>query len=124
MDSIVININVNLINIKPEYQDPPYITLIDYIFTNKDYVELIYNYYRVGGEYKNDTKLINYKNKLQKNEFSNLLENLKNKYIDFENNPEKYKKMVRKSKKKINKLTNERIYQYIYKGILLNSKFI
>ena len=124
MDSIVININVNTINIKPEYKDLSYITLIDYIVNNKDYIEIIYNYYRLAGKYIDNKNLTNKIDKLRKNEFNKFVKTLKRKYLNLVNNPEKYKKIAKKAKIKVNKLTNERIYQYIYKGILLNSLFI
>ena len=124
MDSIVINVNINTINIKPEYKDPPYITLIDYVVNNKDYIEIIYNYYRVSGKYIDNKNLKNKVDKLQKKEFNKFVKTLNKKYLNLVNNPEKYIKMAKKTKNKVNKLTNERLYQYIYKGILLNSLFI
>lgn len=124
MDSIIINVNINTISIKPEYKDPKYITLIDYVINNKDYIEIIYNYYRVSKRYIDDKKLKNKVDKLQKKEFNKFVKTLNKIYMNLVDNPTKYKKMSKKAKNKVDKLTNERIYQYIYKGIILNSLFI
>ena len=75
MDSIVINVNVNTVNIDPEYTDPHYITLIDYIVDNKDYIEILYNYYRVGGKYINKTTKDRI-DALQKKEFDLFTKNI------------------------------------------------
>ena len=45
-------------------------------------------------------------------------------YINLVNNKKLYKTMAKNTKDKVNKLSNTRIYQYLYKGIILNSLFI
>lgn len=123
MNSIVINVSVNTIDINNQYKDPRYTSLIDYIIDNKDYINIVYNYYILSGKNNNET-IIKKKNKLHKEEFNKFVTKLNKVYINLEKNPEKYKKMAKKAKNKVNKMSNERLYQYIYKGILLNSKFI
>ena len=126
MNSIVINININTISLDPEYKDPPYITLIDYVVDKKDFVEIIYNYYRISNKLKNLSNNIDKKKiiELQKKEFDKFTIKLKKTYIKLIKNPDKYKKMAINTTNKVNQLTNERIYQYIYKGIVLNSNII
>ena len=124
MDSVVINVNVNTINLKPKYEDPPYITLIDYIVDNKDYVEILYKYYRVDSIYMKNRNIESNVIKLQHEEFDKFVKKLNEIYFKLIKSPKKYKNMAKKTTEKVRKLTNERIYQYIYKGILLNSQFI
>lgn len=124
MDSIVINVNVKTINLKPKYEDEPYITFIDYVVDKKDYVEIIYTYYRVDREYKDDKKLSKKVDSLNNSEFKKFTHTLQKLFDDFVKHPKKYEKMVASAKKKVEQLTNENIYAYIYRAILENSKII
>lgn len=131
MNSVVINVNVNTIGLKlvnnkfiKEYEDPPYITIIDYVVNKNDYIEVLYTYYRVSSDYKDNKNLVDKIDKKQKDEFDKFVEKLDKVYYELVRNPEKYRKMAKETTQKVKKLTNDRIYQYIYKGILLNSKYL
>ena len=123
MNSIIINVNIELINIEPYYVDKKYITLIDYVMKPKNYIEIVFKYYRC--DWKCETKSLQKKLTILNDlEFDKFLYKLKNIYLDYQKQPSKYEKMVKYSRKRIEKLNNERIYQYIYKCILLNSELI
>jgi hypothetical protein len=111
MNSVVVKINIETIG--DDYYDKSWISFIDYAVDNTDYVNIIVKYYRITD---GTAKMKN------ENEFLKLIKTLKIVYDDINNNPTKYKLMIKKTKKKIEKLTNDRIYQYIYTGIVLNSK--
>jgi hypothetical protein len=111
MDSVVIRIDVE--SIGDDYKDKPWISFIDYIVNTDDYVGITIKYYR--------NKNVTDKEKNEK-EFKKLIKKLEIVYTHINNNPNKYKKMVKNAKTKVSKLTNDRIYQYIYTGIVLNSK--
>ena len=123
MNSIIINVNIELVNIEPNYIDKKYITFIDYIVDSKDYIDIIYKYYRCDWKCSS-TELEKKLKDLNSNEFENFIQTLKDLYKDYKNNPNKYDKMINQTRKKIDKLNNERVYSYIYKCIKLNSKLI
>jgi len=121
MDSLVINVNLKLKNIYPEYEDDVYISLIDYIVEkNVDYIDITEYYYRVNRD--SPKEYSDKKDKLNKETFCTVLKKLLQIYEDVDNNPEKYKKMIQSGREKILYLTNNRVYNYIYKAILLNTK--
>ena len=88
-----------------------------------NYVNIDYNYYRCEVDCV-DKKTIEFVEKNKKKEFDKFMVNLNNIYIKMINNPKHYAKMSKSANKKVNTLSNERIYQYIYKGIVHNSKYI
>jgi hypothetical protein len=119
MKSNIINVNVN--NIGKDYNDKNYISFVDYIVNNKDYHEININFYRIN-YFKYDENLI--KNYQQQNveEFNKFIDKLKKIYIKVENDKEENDKKIMSGYNKINKLTNDRIYHYIYTAIVLNNK--
>lgn len=128
MNSVIINVNIKTININSDYDDNYWISFIDYVIDKKHYENLEYKYYRISGKYLNDKDNINKikenTQKLQKKEFKKFTKKLQELYYKINNNIEFYKKKAKKTKLEVEKLTNERIYQYIYRGILLNSELI
>lgn len=103
-------IRVKLEKITEEYHDKSFITFADYILKSTDYISIKYNYY-----HKDKVR-----NEKEFKKFSNKLVNV---YHDIEKNKdEKYSKMVDRAYSKMNKLTNERIYQCVYLMLLLQEK--
>ena len=124
MDSVTINVNVELINIEPYYTDNKYISFIDYVVGPNNYVEITYKYYRVPIRRRDEKELVAKAEEYQEKEFENFIKTLNDVYEDIQNHPQKYKKMVKSANDLTNKLTNERIYNYLYRYILLNSEVL
>ena len=123
MNSIIINVNIELINLEPKYIDKKYISFVDYVVNENDYIEILFKNYRVDWKVKTpelDKKIKN----LNEKEFQKFIDTLIKIYDEFKKNPKKYEKMISNTRKKIEKLNNERVYSYIYKCIKLNSKYI
>ena len=120
MDSIIININVETDFLERNEVYKKYLSFIDLVVTEKNYVEILFKYKREHEDLSEKTnKRLREENQ---KEFVKLVNKI-NRIYKNRNDP-KYKKMVSDSKKLVNKLTNERIYSYLYRAILLNSKLI
>lgn len=124
MDSVVINVNVELINMEPSYTDRKYISFIDYVVGQDNYVEIVYKYYRMSISHRQDKEKVAKLEMYQEREFENFIKTLNDVYEDIRKHPQKYKKMIKKAQELTNKLTNDRIYNYLYRYILLNSEAI
>jgi hypothetical protein len=124
MDSVVINVNVELINIDPSYTDKKYISFIDYVVSQDNYIEIVYKYYRIGISHRQDKEKMAKLEIYQEHAFENFIKTLNDIYEDIHKHPQKYKKMIKKAQELTNKLTNDRIYNYFYRYILLNSELI
>lgn len=113
MKSIVINVNVN--TIYDTYEDKDIISFQDYVLTKGvDYINIDVSYYVK----KYDPKFVE-KNKKEK---VKMLAKIENVYKNYAKNKSKYDAMVENSYNKITTLSNERIYDYIYRCLVLNSK--
>jgi hypothetical protein len=71
----------------------------------------LYKYYRA--DTIADEKYHAKARELQKKQFEKFTKKLEKIYNKANENPEKYMKKIKKGYKYVNKLTNERIYQYI-----------
>jgi hypothetical protein len=115
MKSHIININVKLIS--TTYTDEKYISFIDYIVNKNDYEEIVLKYYRQNQNLTVKTnELYMKKNSIEFDKFINKLSEI---YAKLE---KKSNGKINSGFNKINKLTNERIYHYIYTAILLNAE--
>lgn len=118
-NSYVINVNVRLYNIYPKYEDPEYITLIDYYMDKNNYINVYYNYYKTNHnapkEYKEKAE------KLNNDEFPKFITNLKTIYDRIEKCPDRYEIKKQESYKKIQTLNMKRVYHYIYCALILLS---
>lgn len=115
MKSIVVDVNVKTHHIDLNKIDDEWISFTNYIVKkNKDYVGFVIDYYRTG-EYSKKYDDMN------KKALDDLFVKLIRLYQDSQKNPKKYDKIVKSGYDKMTKLTNERVYQYIYRMILLNS---
>jgi hypothetical protein len=120
--SIVININVKTISYgKDNYIDEEYQSFIDQVITKKDYIDILLVYYKYKGD---DPILIEKNNEKNEKEFNKVINKINFVFNDYKNNKNKYDKIIQNTYNKVINLTNERIYSYIYKGILENSKII
>jgi len=108
MKSILIHIDSETIT--EEYHDKRFINFCDYIVPRSDFIPITYKYYHKDNE----------KNEI---EFEKFIFKLENTYEKIKQNEEKYQKMSERAYEKMNKLTNERIYQCVYLMFTLNSKF-
>jgi len=114
MKSIVINVDMYTFSLDDKYVDYPWISLINYIVKpNKHYINIKLNYY-----YSKDNK--DEMNRLNNDIFLKFINKLQKIY-----NYDKLQildKMVDRGYKRVNRLTNEHIYKYIYNCIVQNSK--
>jgi len=123
MKSIVININMKTIMYKDdiiESIDEKFISFIDYIIKPNNDFEYTYTYHM-----KNDNNFFMSStiNDYIIEENNKLLQFLKSIPSKYNSNKEQYNKMIERNYKKVFKLTDERMYSYIYRSILLNSEF-
>jgi hypothetical protein len=120
--SLVINISVITINFGKYFTvDMDWETLIDYVIDGKDYINIILKFYQYNGDdndIKKETKRLN------ENEFNKVVNKLNKIYETFETNKDKYDKIINNGYENVKQLTNERIYSYIYRAIIENSKII
>lgn len=120
MNSLVINVNVELINIDPPYSDQKYISFIDLIMDESNSIEILYRYYRVDHE-SSKRHQAEY---LQRREFKEFISKLKLVYTFMEKYPNEYDKIVNKNKQNISKITNDTINEYVYNCIKYNSQVL
>lgn len=121
--SLVININVITIFIDDNniFIDDEWETLIDYILEKNDYINLTLKYYEYNGKNENvKNKIL----KMNEREFNKIISKINNIYNDFNINEKKYDKIIKNGYDKVSKLTMDRIYSYIYRAIVENSKII
>ncbi len=127
MKSHVININVKLIS--EEYTDEKYITFIDYIINKNNYHEIVLKYYRENYNLPVETNQLYMEKNID--EFNKFIRKLSNIYKKLEKertvkissrSTKKKTDKINQSFDKINQLTNERIYHYIYTGIVRNAE--
>ena len=120
MNSFVINVNTYTKNLYPKYKDSIVETFADYCIKKKYYFDITYICYRTSKEseqkYHDKVKI------LQKKQFEKFVEKLEKIYNRVNNNITKYEKKIEKGKKYMNKLSLNRIYQYIYKAIIFISQ--
>jgi hypothetical protein len=121
--SLVINVNVigifiddNKIEIGNKWE-----TFIDYIVDSNDYINLVLKYYNYYGQNDNIRKEII---KMNEREFNKIVNKINKIYDDFNINEKKYEKIIKNGYEKVSQLTMERIYSYIYRAIIENSKII
>jgi hypothetical protein len=122
-NSIIININVKTKSYEhTSYNDDLYISFIDLIMKpNIDYIDIIYNYTSYRGY---DINIINKVNKINNDEILKIGNKIENIVDTYSSNTNKYDKMIKSYQNKIEKLSNDKIYEYIYELILENSKVI
>jgi len=124
MDALVINVDVETRSYYPEWQDDYYETFTDYIvepdvdYINIKYTYHKYNYLEAPPDVRDRVKA------LVAAEDRKLYRALEDIYHDYRTNPAKYKTMMERSKRTMQNITMERIYQYIYKLICLNAKVV
>ena len=123
-NSVIININVFTQAIsKDGWNDDEYYSFIDLIMKpNKDYFDLKFTYYTAGKS--NSIDLQNKAKQMTHNEINNVISKIENIYSNYTKNKTKYDKMIKNYRQKIDKLTNETVYEYIYKCIVYNSKVV
>lgn len=116
MKSNVIYINY-IIHAK-NYIEEPVITFVNYFIRPEDYTEIKYTYYEISKTDMNEeeTKIAEEK---QRQEHKNLLLQIKKAYKNMIADPKKYKDLAKKAYDNVTKLTQDRIYQYIYRAIVL-----
>ena len=118
MKSHVINVNVQTFGY--DYTDEKYITFIDFVLTNDDYNEIIVKYYTIR---KSDANFdVVGTNKKNDDEFDLFYENIRQTYLRLKSNDTESNDMIDNAYKKIDELTEDRVSQYIYKCIVLNSE--
>lgn len=114
MKSLVININANMKEYKTNNIEYNWISFIDYIVKpNKDYINIDSTFYW------SDTINVDNHNY---NESVKVMNELQEIYNSKDIN--KYNKIINNGFKKVNKLSNKHIYNYIYQCIIENSKII
>ena len=121
MNSHIINVNVKGIGL--DFEEQPYETFIDYIMNNNDYHNINIKYYII--DKNNINKSINDEHH-KKNivEFNKFIDKLKILYKQLKTISNKNNNKIMSGVDKINKLTNDRIYHYIYTAIILNNKLL
>ena len=113
MKSIVINVDVYTIDIEGAYSDLPWDTFINYIVEpKKHYINLEMKYYVTTNKELNEKC-----KKMNMDENLIIFDKLKKIY-----NNSNHEKMINKSFKRVSKLKNKHVYEYIYNCILMNSK--
>jgi hypothetical protein len=126
MKSMVINIDVETISVEQKYFDKKYVTLIDFIIKkNKHYKNITMKYYKRS---RNNLQIsqedINNINSMNKKEVDIVYRKIEKLYNYYNKHPEEYNEIVNNGYKRVNKLKNKHIYQYIYNCIIKNSEFI
>jgi len=113
MKSIIINIDVYSVSLENEFNDLPWISLINHIVRpNKEYINLKMTYYHSKNPEK--VKELNYK------EYIKITKKLKK--IHDTTDIDAYKPMIDSAYRRVNKLNNTHINEYIYNCIIQNSK--
>jgi hypothetical protein len=119
MKSHIINVNVKYIG--EDYEDTKYISFVDYIVNKKDYHEIVINFYRIN-KFKFSKTLISKYQKQNNEEFNKFIEKLKNIYMKLDKKSSVDDPKIISGFNKMNNLTNDRLYHYIYTAIILNHK--
>ncbi len=102
MKSLVINIDINQ-HYNPNDYNEGWMNFFDIIWEDgEDYINLVYDWYEKNHEHN-------------KKEYYKLLGKINSVYNNFESNPDKYEKMVTSGYNKAQNLTNELVYESIYK---------
>lgn len=117
MDSIIININVETDDIDKKEVYKKYISFVDFVVDKGNYVELLYKYKR---EHENLPDEVNQESREEnQKEYIKLVKKINRVYKNKDDL--KYKKIANNS---VKNLTNDRIYSYLYRSILLNSELL
>ena len=111
--SIIINIDLEIFSNENNWYYKRYITFIDYIINYDDIINIKYVFNEDKGKNSLENKL----------EFNKVVKKLNNVYNYIKKNKKKYNLMTENAYKKVNKLTNERIYQSIYLMFCYQSQF-
>jgi hypothetical protein len=116
MKSLVININANMQEYKTNNIEYNWISFIDYIVKpNEDYINIDATYYWSSN---NDIHVDKHNNDETLKIFNKLKE------ISKQTNYNEYNKIIDNGFNKVSKLSNKHIYNYIYEGIVQNSKLV
>ena len=119
--STVINISVKTIYIDTGIMYEPWETILDFVIKpNKHYIDIVYTYYTTNDDA--DEKIKQKAIEMMKIEDEKLPNNIIKAYNDAESG--KYKYIMHNGKNMVENLSLERIYQYIFQAITLNSKYI
>lgn len=120
LDSICINVNVNTINYDKNrsiiYKDAPYITFIDLFVDNTEYIEYIYNFEMI------DSIPIHQIEKTK--ELYSFISNTVNKLNNDDSFYNEWYNKGQKIKDRLESLTDNAIYEYIYECIIKNSELV
>lgn len=119
MKSVIINVDVYSIDTQNNITEPPWISFINLITKpKKHYINLKLKYHYSANKEEKDKNL-----KLNNNECIKIYNKLEKIYNSDTN---KYQEMINKGYKRVSKLKNRHVYEYIYDCILRNSlvKFI
>lgn len=123
-ESVIINVNAYTKSINQDgWNEDEYHSFMDLIMLpDIDFINIEFTYYNAG--ITDNIKEQETAEDMTKKEVDSVIQQINNIYDDYFVNSSKYNNMIKSYKKKINSLTNESIYDYIYKCIIYNSKIV
>lgn len=122
-NSVIININIRTIPYdETGYKDDNWISFIDLLMKPKqDYINIPYDYYTYNGTDTNISKKVY---DLNIKTIDKIILKLEYIYKSYDKEKNKYDNMIKSYSSKINTLTNDVIYKYIYELIKINASII
>jgi hypothetical protein len=123
-NSVIINVNVYTKAINDEgWNEDEYHSFMDLVMEpSKDYFDIKFTYFNAGiskSQQQQDKA-----RRMTEQEIDRVIAKIEAIYEGYINGKPKYDAMVASYKKKIGALTNEAIYEYIYKCIVLNATIV